>query len=62
MISGIIKVEEVLSAELKAEVDNTNQDLDYSRNHKKKTESNNCFMIHCIEDKKDKHSIAWNAV
>ena len=37
MISGIIKVEEVLSAEPKPEADNTNQDLDYSGYHKKKT-------------------------
>ena len=37
MISEIIKVEEVLAAEPKAEADNTNQDLDYSGNHKKET-------------------------
>ena len=35
MASGIIKVEEVLLAEPKAEADNTNQDLDYSGYHKK---------------------------
>ena len=53
MISRIVKVEELLSAEPKAEADNTNQDLDYSGYHKK-NESNNCF----IEENKDKHSIA----
>ena len=36
MVSGIIKVEEVLLAEPKAEADNTNQDLDYCGYHKKK--------------------------
>ena len=35
MASGIIKVEEVLLAEPKAEADNTNQDLNYSGYHKK---------------------------
>ena len=48
MVSGIITVEEVLSAEPKAEADNTNQDLDYSGYHTKKNESNNCFIIHFI--------------
>ena len=47
MVSEIIKVEEVLLAEPKAEADNTNQDLDYSGYHKK-SESNNCFIIHFI--------------
>ena len=61
MVSEIIKVEEVLLAEPKAEADNTNQDLDYSGYHKK-IEPNNCFIIHCIEENKDKHSIAWNTV
>ena len=37
MVSGIIKVEEVLSAKSKAEADNTNQDLDYSGVSQKKT-------------------------
>ena len=37
MISEIIKVEEVLAAEPKAEADNTKQDLDYSGYHKKET-------------------------
>ena len=46
-----IKVEEVLLAEPKAEADNGNQDLDYSGHHRKKNESNNCFIIHCIEEK-----------
>ena len=27
-----------------------------------KTESNNCFIIHCFEENKDKHSITWNTV
>ena len=62
MVSGIIKVEEVLSAKSKAEADNTNQDLDYSGVSQKKNESNNCSIIHCIEENKDKHSIAWNTV
>ena len=35
MASGIVKVEEVLLAEPKAEADNSNQDLDYSGYHKK---------------------------
>ena len=50
MISGIIKVEEELPAEPKAEADNTDQDLDYS-GISPKNESNNCFIIHCIEEK-----------
>ena len=55
-----MKVEEELSAEPKA--DNFNQDLDYSGISQKKNESNNSFIIHCIEENKDKHSIAWNGV
>ena len=35
MISRIIKIEEVLSAEPRAKADNTNQNLDYSVYHKK---------------------------
>ena len=27
-----------------------------------KTEYNNCFIMHCIEANKDKHSIAWNTI
>ena len=62
MVSGIIKIEKELSAEPKAEADNTNQDLDYSGISPKKNESNDCFIIHCIEENKDKQSIAWNTV
>ena len=51
MITGIIKVEEVLSAEPKAEADSSNQDLDFSGYHKK-NEPDNCFIIHCFEENK----------
>ena len=27
-----------------------------------KTESNNCFIIHCFEENKDKHTIARNLI
>ena len=49
MASGIIKVEEVLLAEPKAEADNTNQDLDYSGYHKK---TNLIIVLLCIVLKK----------
>ena len=40
----------------KAEADNPYRDLDYSGYHK--TESNNCFIIHCFEENNDKRIIA----
>ena len=51
MISGIIKVEvSVISrAEGQGSPDNTCRDLHYLEYHK--TESNNCFIIHCFEEK-----------
>ena len=53
MMSGIIKVSvSVLQPKPKASADNTYLDLDYSRDHK--TESNNCFIIHCFKENKDK--------
>ena len=48
----------MLSAKPKAEADNTYRDLDYLGCHK--TESNNCFSIHCFEENNDKHTIARN--
>ena len=46
----------MLSAEPKAEADNTYWDLDYLVYHK--PESNNCFIIHCFEENNDKRTIA----
>ena len=44
----------MLSAEPKAEADNTEtliiQDIT-------KTESNNCFIVHCFEENNDKHTV-----
>ena len=48
----------MLSAEPKAEADNTYGDLDYLGYHK--TESNNCFILHCFKDNNDKHTVARN--
>ena len=48
----------MLSAEQKAEADNTCQDLDSP--DITKTESNNCFIIHCFDKKNDKDTVAWN--
>ena len=42
----------MLSAEPKAEADNVYRDLDYF-GCQKKTESNNCFIIHCFEINND---------
>ena len=55
MIFGIIKVKViiVLSAELKAEANNSYRDIT-------KTESNNCFLIHCFEINNDKYNISQN--
>ena len=56
MISGIIKV----SAKPKAEADSTNCTLiifDIT-----KTESHNCFIIHCFKENNDKHIITPNTV
>ena len=47
----------MLSAKLKAEADNTYQDLDYLV-YTTKTESNNSFIIHGFEENDDKHTIA----
>ena len=49
----------MLSAESKAEADNTCRNLDYLGYHKK-NESNNCFIIHCFEENNDKHTVARN--
>ena len=46
----------MLSAEPKAEADNTYWDLDYL--DITKTESNNCFIIYCFEENNDQHSVA----
>ena len=48
----------MLSAEQKAKADNTCQDLDLP--DITKTESNNCFIIHCFDKKNDKDTVAWN--
>ena len=48
MISGIIKVEEELSAEPKAEADNTNQDLDYSGVSQKKKTNLIIVLLHIV--------------
>ena len=48
----------MLSAEPKAEADSTYRDLDYLGYHK--TESNNCFIIHCFEQNNDKHTVTRN--
>ena len=55
VIFGIIKVRViiVLSAELKAEANNSYRDIT-------KTESNNCFLIHCFEINSDKYNISQN--
>ena len=43
----------MLSAEPKAEADNSYRDLDYSGYQK--TDSKNCFISHCFEENNDKH-------
>ena len=48
----------MLSAEPKAEADNTYGNRDYLGYHK--TESNNCFILHCFKDNNDKHTVARN--
>ena len=55
VIFGIIKVRViiVLSAKLKAEANNSYRDIT-------KTESNNCFLIHCFEINNDKYNISQN--
>ena len=55
VIFGIIKVKViiVLSAELKAEANNSYRNIT-------KTESNNCFLIHCFEINNDKYNISQN--
>ena len=50
----------MFSAEPKAEVDNTNGDFDLIFGISQKIESNNCFIIHCFEEKNDKHTVARN--
>ena len=50
----------MLSAEPKAEADDTYEDLDYLGYVSQKTESNNCFFVHCFEENNDKHSVARN--
>ena len=44
----------MLSAELKAEADNTHRDLDYLGYYK--TEFHNYFIIHCFEENDDNHT------
>ena len=48
----------MLSAEPKAEADNTYRDLDYSGYPH--TKSYNCFIIHCFEINNDKYTVARN--
>ena len=50
----------MLSADPKAEADNTYRDLDYLGFIIAKTEANNCFIIHCFEESNDKHIVARN--
>ena len=42
----------MLSAELKAEADNTYRDLDYLGHHKNRIY---CFIIHCFEENNETH-------
>ena len=44
----------MLSAEQKAEADNTHRDLDYLGHYK--TEFHDCFAIHCFEENNDNHT------
>ena len=53
MISGIIQVEESV------EPDNSNRDLISDIT---KTESHNCFIIHCFKENNDKHIITRKTV
>ena len=53
MISGI-RSRQVLSAQQKAEVDNTHRDLDYLGYYK--TEFLNCFIVRCFEENDDNHT------
>ena len=53
MISGI-RSRQVLSAQQKAEVDNTHRDLDYLGCYK--TEFLNCFIVRCFEENDDNHT------
>ena len=48
----------MLSAKPKAEADNTYRDLDYF--DITETESNDCFIIHCLEENNDIHTFARN--
>ena len=50
----------MLSAEPKAEADNTYLDLDYL--DITKTESNCCFIIHCSVENDNKHTVARNLI
>ena len=43
----------MLSAEPTAEADNAYRDTDYSGYQK--SESKNCFILHCFEENNDKH-------
>ena len=61
MISRIIKFEvRVISAESKAEADNTYRDPDLFLGYLTKTEFNNCFITHCFEENNQKHTAARN--
>jgi len=44
----------------KTEADNTNRDLDYFGYNK--TESNNCFILHCFKGNNDKRIVTPNTV
>ena len=58
MISGIIKVNIGFISRAEGQADNITETLiipDIT-----KTESNNCFIIHCLEINKDKYTVARN--
>ena len=44
----------MLSAQQKAEADNTHRDLDYLGYYK--TEFHNCFIVRCFEENDDNHT------
>ena len=44
----------MLSAQQKAEADNTHRDLDYLGYYK--TEFHNCFIVRCFEENGDNHT------
>ena len=62
MVSGIIKVEEELSAEPKAEADNTNQDLDYSGISQKKKTNLIILLLYIVLKKIRKNTASHGTV